>query len=149
MGVGPWYYIDRVQTDWFRYRGEDSGMGQQILGDEVGQRPVDLRRRERTALLGHQRDGHGERAGKGDLGRAIGVLAQEFHIVPFDRATALHPAYHARHRRLVAAARGDHRRIFVVDAFKCGREAIGIALAADFAVGHDVDAGALHENVKF
>ena len=26
MGVGPWYYIDRVQTDWFRHRGQDSGM---------------------------------------------------------------------------------------------------------------------------
>ena len=31
-----------------------------------------------------------------------------------------------------------------VDAFERGGEAVGIALAADFAVGDDVDAGALH-----
>ena len=23
MGVGPWYYMDRVKTDWFRHRGQD------------------------------------------------------------------------------------------------------------------------------
>ncbi len=26
MGVGPWYYIDRVKTDYFRHRGQDSAM---------------------------------------------------------------------------------------------------------------------------
>ena len=26
LGVGPWFYIDRVQTDYFRYRGVDSDM---------------------------------------------------------------------------------------------------------------------------
>src|ERR1700677_2280926 len=25
-GVGPWFYVDRVQTDYFRYRGADSAM---------------------------------------------------------------------------------------------------------------------------
>jgi hypothetical protein len=25
-GVGPWFYVDRVQTDYFRYRGVDSDM---------------------------------------------------------------------------------------------------------------------------
>ena len=25
LGVGPFYYIERVQLDWFRYRGEPSG----------------------------------------------------------------------------------------------------------------------------
>ena len=24
LQVGPWFYIDRVQTDWFRHRGQDS-----------------------------------------------------------------------------------------------------------------------------
>ena len=23
MGVGPWYYMDRVKTDYFRHRGKD------------------------------------------------------------------------------------------------------------------------------
>ena len=36
------------------------------------------------------------------------------------------------------------RGIVGVDAFERGGEAVGIALAADFAVGDDVDAGALH-----
>src|SRR5437879_7089425 len=26
MGVGPWYYIDRVETDYFRHRGQDSAI---------------------------------------------------------------------------------------------------------------------------
>jgi hypothetical protein len=26
MGVGPWYYIDNVKTDYFRYRGQDSAV---------------------------------------------------------------------------------------------------------------------------
>ena len=30
MGVGPWYYIDRVQTDWFRHRGVDSAVEMSI-----------------------------------------------------------------------------------------------------------------------
>ena len=25
LQVGPWFYIDRVKTDWFRHRGQDSG----------------------------------------------------------------------------------------------------------------------------
>jgi len=25
-GVGPWFYVDRVQTDYFRYRGADSAL---------------------------------------------------------------------------------------------------------------------------
>ena len=30
MGVGPWYYIDRVKTDYFRHRGEDSAVEMSI-----------------------------------------------------------------------------------------------------------------------
>jgi hypothetical protein len=30
MGVGPWYYIDRVKTDYFRHRGRDSGIEMSI-----------------------------------------------------------------------------------------------------------------------
>ena len=62
----------------------------------------------------------------------------------FDRAAALDLADHARHRRLRPVARGDHGGLVGIDAFERGREAVGIAFAADFAVGDDVDAGALH-----
>ena len=30
MGVGPWYYIDRVKTDYFRHRGRDSDIEMSI-----------------------------------------------------------------------------------------------------------------------
>ena len=87
---------------------------------------------------------HGERAGQGDLGGAVGILAQEFHVVQFDRAAALDLADHARHRRLRPVSRGDNGGIIGIDAVKRGRKAVGIAFAADFAVGDDVDAGAFH-----
>ena len=54
-------------------------------------------------------------------------------------------ADHARHRRLVVPMRArDHGGVVGVDAFERGRKAVGIAFAADFAVGDDIDAGALH-----
>ena len=87
---------------------------------------------------------HGERAGQGDLGGMVGVLAQELHVAQLDRPGALDLADHARHRRLVAVARDDDGGIVGVDAFERGGKAVGIALAADLAVGDDVDAGALH-----
>ena len=43
-GVGPWFYVDRVQTDYFRYRGVDSDMQMSVAlansGDVQSQRPV-------------------------------------------------------------------------------------------------------------
>ena len=75
---------------------------------------------------------------------AIGVLAQKLQVVQFDGPAALHRAYDTRHRSLGSVPRGDQRGIVGVDAIQCGSKAVGIALAADFAVGHDVDAGALH-----
>ena len=87
---------------------------------------------------------HRERSGQGDLGRAVGILAQKFHVVQFDRPGSLHFANDARHRRLVSGARRDDSGLFVVDAFERRRKAVGVALTTNFAVGYDIDAGALH-----
>ena len=59
-------------------------------------------------------------------------------------ARALDLGDHARHRRLVARARLDVAGLVDVDALERGGEAVGVALAADLAVGDDVDAGPLH-----
>ena len=34
MGVGPWFYIDRVKTDYFRHRGKDFGPGDECCAGE-------------------------------------------------------------------------------------------------------------------
>lgn len=42
MGVGPWYYIDRVQTDYFRHRGETSGAEMSIALANSGGLQIEL-----------------------------------------------------------------------------------------------------------
>ena len=74
----------------------------------------------------------------------IGIAAKEFHVAEFDRAAAPDLAHHARHRCLRSIARGDGGGIVGVDAVERGGKTVGIAFAADFAVGHDVDAGPFH-----
>ncbi len=87
---------------------------------------------------------HGERAGQGDLGELVGVGAQELHVAQFNGPGAPDLADHARHRRLLAAVVHDLGRMLVVDAAERGGEAVGVAFPPHLAVGHDVDAGALH-----
>ena len=42
MGVGPWYYIDRVKTDYFRHRGEDSAMEMSVALANSGDLQIEL-----------------------------------------------------------------------------------------------------------
>jgi Glyoxalase/Bleomycin resistance protein/Dioxygenase superfamily len=42
IGVGPWYYIDRVKTDYFRHRGEDSGVEMSIAVANSGDFQIEL-----------------------------------------------------------------------------------------------------------
>ena len=42
MGVGPWYYIDRVKTDWFRHRGTDSAVEMSIALANSGDLQIEL-----------------------------------------------------------------------------------------------------------
>jgi hypothetical protein len=42
IGVGPWYYIDRVKTDYFRHRGEDSGVEMSIAVANSGDLQIEL-----------------------------------------------------------------------------------------------------------
>ena len=42
MGVGPWYYIDRVKTDYFRHRGRDSGIEMSIALANSGNLQIEL-----------------------------------------------------------------------------------------------------------
>ncbi|KJS26694.1 MAG: glyoxalase [Hyphomonadaceae bacterium BRH_c29] len=42
MGVGPWYYIDRVQTDWFQHRGVDSAVEMSIALANSGDLQIEL-----------------------------------------------------------------------------------------------------------
>jgi hypothetical protein len=41
-GVGPWFYIDRVKTDWFRYRGADSAVEMSIALANSGDLQLEL-----------------------------------------------------------------------------------------------------------
>ena len=42
MGVGPWYYIDRVRTDYFRHRGQDSAVEMSIAMANSGDLQIEL-----------------------------------------------------------------------------------------------------------
>ncbi len=42
MGVGPWYYMDRVKTDWFRHRGRDSAVEMSIALANSGDLQIEL-----------------------------------------------------------------------------------------------------------
>ncbi|MGA3254814.1 MAG: VOC family protein [Mycobacterium sp.] len=41
-GVGPWFYVDRVQTDYFRYRGADSAMEMSVALANSGDIQIEL-----------------------------------------------------------------------------------------------------------
>jgi hypothetical protein len=42
MGVGPWYYMDRVTTDWFRHRGQNSAVEMSIALANSGDLQIEL-----------------------------------------------------------------------------------------------------------
>tara|TARA_R110002072_G_scaffold1780_10_gene14811 strand:- start:35638 stop:36165 length:528 start_codon:yes stop_codon:yes gene_type:complete len=42
LGVGPWYYMERVKTDYFRHRGEDSGAEMSIALANSGDLQIEL-----------------------------------------------------------------------------------------------------------
>lgn len=42
LGVGPWYYMDRVETDWFRHRGRDSAVELSIALANSGDLQIEL-----------------------------------------------------------------------------------------------------------
>jgi hypothetical protein len=42
IGVGPWYYIDRVKTDYFRHWGEDSAVEMSIAIANSGDLQIEL-----------------------------------------------------------------------------------------------------------
>ena len=72
-----------------------------------------------------------------------GMRAQEFQIVHLHGVFAPDGADHARHGIRMAAAIQRRARIVEVHAFERGGETIRITLAADFAVGDDVEPGLL------
>jgi hypothetical protein len=42
MGVGPWFYIENVKTDWFRHRGQDSAVTMSIGLANSGDLQIEL-----------------------------------------------------------------------------------------------------------
>lgn len=42
MGVGPWFYIEDVKTDWFKYRGVDSDVKMSIALANSGDLQIEL-----------------------------------------------------------------------------------------------------------
>lgn len=42
MGVGPWYYMDRVKIDWFRHRGRESTVEMSIALANSGDLQIEL-----------------------------------------------------------------------------------------------------------
>ena len=42
LGVGPWFYADRVTTDYFRYRGKDSAVAMSIALANSGDLQIEL-----------------------------------------------------------------------------------------------------------
>ena len=42
LKVGPWFYIDRVKTDWFRHRGQDSPLELSVALANAGDLQIEL-----------------------------------------------------------------------------------------------------------
>ena len=42
LGVGPWFYMERVKTDWFRHRGVDSAMEMSVALANSGDLQIEL-----------------------------------------------------------------------------------------------------------
>ncbi len=42
QGVGPWFYVERVETDFFRYRGEDSPLDMSVAVANSGSIQLEL-----------------------------------------------------------------------------------------------------------
>ena len=74
---------------------------------------------------------------------AVGVGAQELDVATSTGMLAADLADHARHRIGMAAAVERGAGIVDVDAVERGGEAVGVAFAADLAVGDDVEPGPL------
>ena len=49
-GVGPWFYVDRVQTDFFRYRGVDSDMQMSVALANSGDVQLELIKLQRCPV---------------------------------------------------------------------------------------------------
>ena len=62
MGVGPWYYMDRVKTDWFRHRGQDSSVEMSIALANSGDLQIELiqQRNDAPSMYRDFLDRHGE-----------------------------------------------------------------------------------------
>ena len=71
----------------------------------------------------------------------VRVGAQEFHVLDLDRVHAGDLAGNARHRVGVARTVERFARVVDVDARQRRGETVGIAFAAHFAVGDDVEPG--------
>ena len=41
-GVGPWFFVEKVKTDWFRYRGEDSPLDMTVALANSGDLQIEL-----------------------------------------------------------------------------------------------------------
>jgi hypothetical protein len=41
-GVGPWFYFERIETDWFRHRGVDSPMEMSAAIANSGELQIEL-----------------------------------------------------------------------------------------------------------
>ena len=87
--------------------------------------------------------GHRERAGKGDLDAAVGIGAQELHVLDLDRPLAADRARDSGHRVGMPGAVDCGAGVVDVDAGERGGDAVRVALAPDLAVRDDVHAGAL------
>jgi hypothetical protein len=69
------------------------------------------------------------------------VPLQKFQILDFDRVLPPDAPDDARHRVRMPRAIERGARVIQVDPLERRREAIAVALAPDFPVGHDVDTG--------
>ena len=87
--------------------------------------------------------GHRERPGHRHLHRTVGVRLEELQVADLDRGRPGDRPDDARHRVGVPGAVERGARVVDVDAVERGGEVVGVALAADLAVGDEVEARAL------
>ena len=99
LGVGPWFYIERVKTDYFRHRGQDSAVEMSIALANSGDLQIELiqQRNDAPSLYKEFLD-----SGREGL-QHLAYWTQDYQAV-YDRALSL--GYKVGHEGQVGGAQG-------------------------------------------
>jgi len=99
LGVGPWFYIERVETDYFRHRGQDSAVEMSIALANSGDLQIELIQQRNDAPSLYKEFLESGREGL----QHLAYWTQDYQTV-YDRALSL--GYTVGHEGQIGGAQG-------------------------------------------